>query len=297
MSSWPYFTTPARSAWPGRGRVTGGAIGAGRVRPASPAPTYIVRCQFSQSLFGISSAIGAPVVTPWRTPLSGSARSDSISHAAAAAVAGLAAAQLGGDRVEVDREAGRHAFEDRDERLAVRLAGGEKSQHAAFILSENIAASGRAIARSAERSARASVLHRALLMQLVADRFAVHDDGRAFDLCDRRARHADRRQRRRRVGATAMDGALHDALRALRHRATATARRLRSRRRVVAVRGVGMRRCAAGRRRSHRRLRPRGAMASSLWSLERQQVARLASRCRRWPRPLASRAGQWLPIR
>ena len=40
---------------------------------------YIVRCQFSQSLFGISSAIGPPVVTPWRMPLSGSARSDSIS--------------------------------------------------------------------------------------------------------------------------------------------------------------------------------------------------------------------------
>ncbi len=77
MSSWPYLTKPARSAWPGRGRVTGG-----RSTPDAPAgicgSTYIVRCQFSQSLFGISSAIGPPLVTPWRTPLSGSARSDSI---------------------------------------------------------------------------------------------------------------------------------------------------------------------------------------------------------------------------
>ena len=77
MSSWPYFTTPARSAWPGRGRVT-----AGRSVPEASAgwsgSTCIVRCQFSQSLFGISNAIGAPVVTPWRMPLNASARSDSI---------------------------------------------------------------------------------------------------------------------------------------------------------------------------------------------------------------------------
>ena len=39
-------------------------IGARSRPPASSASTCIVRCQFSQSLFGISSAIGAPVVTP-----------------------------------------------------------------------------------------------------------------------------------------------------------------------------------------------------------------------------------------
>ena len=54
---------------PGRGRVTGGAVARRRASAGgSPASTCIVRCQFSQSLFGISSAIGPPVVTPWRTP-------------------------------------------------------------------------------------------------------------------------------------------------------------------------------------------------------------------------------------
>src|SRR5919108_527228 len=52
-------------------------------------------------------------------------------------------AQCGGERVEIDRKAGRHAFDDRDERLTVRLARGEKSQHASFILSEIFATSGR----------------------------------------------------------------------------------------------------------------------------------------------------------
>ena len=63
-------------------------------------------------------------------------------HPAAAAVTGLAPAQVGGDGVDVDGKTGRHAFDDGDERLAVRLAGGQKTQHAGFILSEKIASSG-----------------------------------------------------------------------------------------------------------------------------------------------------------
>ena len=142
-----------------------------------------MRCQFSQSLFGISSAIGAPVVTPWRTPLSGSRAVGFDRHPAAAAVAALAPAELGGERVEVDREAGGHAFEDRDERLAVRLAGSQKSQHSRVHSIRNICLLRTVLAgRSAARSARAGVLHLSSRMQLVADRFAVHEDGRAFDL-------------------------------------------------------------------------------------------------------------------
>ena len=53
-------------------------IDAGGVRRRARLSTAIVRCQFSQSLFGISSAIGPPVVRPWRTPLSTCARSDSM---------------------------------------------------------------------------------------------------------------------------------------------------------------------------------------------------------------------------
>ena len=63
-------------------------------------------------------------------------------HAPAAPVAALTPAKLRGDGVEIDREAGRHAFEDGDERLAVRLAGSEKTQHRSVILSEKIARPG-----------------------------------------------------------------------------------------------------------------------------------------------------------
>ena len=60
-------------------------------------------------------------------------------HPPAAAVAGLAPAKLSGDRVEVEREARRHPFENGDERLAVRLAGGEETQHQSrFILSNSV---------------------------------------------------------------------------------------------------------------------------------------------------------------
>ncbi len=77
MSSWPYFTAPARSACPGRGRVTSGRSDPEAASGISVS-TYIVRCQFSQSLFGISSAIGPPVVRPWRMPEIASARSHSM---------------------------------------------------------------------------------------------------------------------------------------------------------------------------------------------------------------------------
>jgi hypothetical protein len=53
-------------------------------------------------------------------------------HAAAAPVPGLPAAQLRRDRFEVDRKARRHPFENRNERLAVRFAGGEKAQPSAL---------------------------------------------------------------------------------------------------------------------------------------------------------------------
>src|SRR5207249_8684014 len=62
-------------------------------------------------------------------------------HAAAAAVPGLPPPQLGRDGIEIDREPRRNSFEDGDERFAVRLAGGQKTQHSRFILSEKIAAS------------------------------------------------------------------------------------------------------------------------------------------------------------
>ena len=63
MSRWPYFIAPARSAWPGLGRVT-----CFTAVPGSGAPTDIVAFQFSQSRLAITRVIGLPSVTPQRTP-------------------------------------------------------------------------------------------------------------------------------------------------------------------------------------------------------------------------------------
>jgi hypothetical protein len=67
-------------------------------------------------------------------------------HAAPAAVAALPPAKRGGHRVEIDRQPGRHAVDDRHERLSVRLTSGEKSQHNRNILYELSATSGRSAA-------------------------------------------------------------------------------------------------------------------------------------------------------
>ena len=64
-------------------------------------------------------------------------------HPPAAPTSALPPAQLRGHRVEVDRQTGGHAFEDRDERLAVRLTSRQKSQHERLIVAEKIATSGR----------------------------------------------------------------------------------------------------------------------------------------------------------
>ncbi len=82
----PYFSAPARSAWPGRTRVTGVA----RLSPpsasatSSPASssdsgaTCMTLVQFSQSRLRTRSMTGEPSVTPWRTPPRISARSCSM---------------------------------------------------------------------------------------------------------------------------------------------------------------------------------------------------------------------------
>ncbi len=50
-------------------------------------------------------------------------------HPASAAVASLTSAQLVVDAADVDRQARRDAFENHDERAAVRLSGSEKTHH------------------------------------------------------------------------------------------------------------------------------------------------------------------------
>ena len=70
-SVWSNLSTPARSAWPGRGRCTSSisaSTGHGLMRSA----------QFAWSRFSIRSATGLPSVRPWRMPAQTVARSDSI---------------------------------------------------------------------------------------------------------------------------------------------------------------------------------------------------------------------------
>ena len=50
-------------------------------------------------------------------------------HAAAAAVTALTALQLIVDKLEIDRKIGRKSLDQRDQSLAVRLAGRAISQH------------------------------------------------------------------------------------------------------------------------------------------------------------------------
>ena len=172
MSSWPYLTTPARSAWPGRGRVTAGrsrrgAFGRLRldVHRALPVlPILVGDHQRDRRTGGEAVADAAQRLRPIGFD----------GHPAAAAVAALAPPQFGGDRVEIDRQTGRHAFEDGDERLAVRLAGSEKTQHRGLILSEVFAHPDRAAAEFRVNSRGrdfAIAESREERMQLLADRF------------------------------------------------------------------------------------------------------------------------------
>jgi len=57
-------------------------------------------------------------------------------HATAASVAALATAELQVQRVDIELEAGGHAVNGDDQRLAVRLARGQKSKHSSVILYE-----------------------------------------------------------------------------------------------------------------------------------------------------------------
>ena len=50
-------------------------------------------------------------------------------HPPAASVSALAAAQIGRDGINVNRESGGDAFEDDDKRATMRFARGEKTHH------------------------------------------------------------------------------------------------------------------------------------------------------------------------
>ena len=74
-------------------------------------------------------------------------------------------------------------FENRDERLAVRFARGEKSQHRAFILSEKSAASVRRAARSRPATSRVAIVRQGRAMPSVAVRRRMCRRGEANVMC------------------------------------------------------------------------------------------------------------------
>ena len=120
---------PDRSAWPGRGRVTGGRrapvclCGGIRCRRAW--------CSASSANRGSQSSteIGPPSVWPLTHARQDLRGVGFDGHAPATAVAALSPAQVRGNRVEIEVESRGHAVEHGHERLAVRFAGSEKSQH------------------------------------------------------------------------------------------------------------------------------------------------------------------------
>ena len=125
----------------GAGEVGVARAGAASRPPASTplAPsgisrsTYIVCCQLTQSRLRISRAIGAPVVRAVADAGEDLRAVAFDGHPPSAAVAALPPPELLVERVDVELEARRHAVDGDDERLAVRFAGGEKSEHVGIL--------------------------------------------------------------------------------------------------------------------------------------------------------------------
>ncbi len=131
-SSNPYFCMPTRSACPGRGRVSA----APRPRDISVRSTgsgFITSTHFGHSVLPIRSAIGLPRLRPWRDAPRDREFVLLELHARAAAVAELAAGEIGLDGVARHGDARGQALHDRDEFGAVRFAGSEHTEHSSSL--------------------------------------------------------------------------------------------------------------------------------------------------------------------
>jgi hypothetical protein len=67
-SSKSYFCMPARSAWPGRGRVSGALRPVSLSSPGSTGSADMTFSHFGHSVLPTLMATGPPWDSPWRTP-------------------------------------------------------------------------------------------------------------------------------------------------------------------------------------------------------------------------------------
>ena len=122
-SSRSYLRRPVRSAWPGRRRRHLALAALGGILSARGAGSMISG-QFFQSRFGMTIAIGEPMVSPARTPDRNSTCVLLDLHAAAAAVALLAADELCVTSSASSGSPAGQPFKNGDQGLAVAFAGG-----------------------------------------------------------------------------------------------------------------------------------------------------------------------------
>ena len=123
----PYFCTPARSAWPGRGRCTSGTVGLDRPRVHPLLPVRVVAVGDLER----DRAAERAAVADAGGDLGGVALD---LHAPAAAVAELAARHVAVDRLAVELEPRGQALDDAGEAGAVGLPGGDEAQRHAWKL-------------------------------------------------------------------------------------------------------------------------------------------------------------------
>ena len=86
-------------------------------------------CHFGHSVLPTRTATGPPSVCPWRTPPVSSTSSASKLMRAATPITKSPPGQVVGQIAGRDLHTGRQAVQDRNERGAMRFAGGQVTQH------------------------------------------------------------------------------------------------------------------------------------------------------------------------
>ena len=132
-SSKPYFCMPARSAWPGRGRVSGALRASPSSSSAGTGSALMTRCHFGHSLLPMRMAIGPPWVRPCRTPPSSSTSSRSKDIRAPRPWPSRRRASASAMTSVVTSTPAGQALEGGEQGRAVRLPCSQPAQHAVIL--------------------------------------------------------------------------------------------------------------------------------------------------------------------